>query len=765
MSQTELKNTLPVSCKVNKLLLVCRRLSEPVKSSTSVLRATLNAKPLVVPGSVAPLRVKPPKAKLVSTMLKQKLISQNVAVSTGTAEPPDTPRSRPQGLREVLSAPISVASSLPATSQGLLAVSTSTIARPTVGGKPLTLLPPTSPIKSDSIGHMQQIKRPMEVNTDPQMSPPKRLKLSPPTSPKQQGGTRTLAQIKLQTQAARMKRVENVIPPRSAASHVPRILQRSPTGTRTLAQIKAQTAERRLQQGGQTRTLAQIKAQTQAAKLQVQQQGTRTLAQIKAQTKAVRDGQTVKHQIMQQKQLQQTQMGAVSPPAAASRPMTVQSSNVAIEKSRAICQQALEKSKQSNMISLLPKNTVISTANKQPAHSPAHITGGHTYALSPQMQPPTSPSTSVQQNVQSFLQPAVSNDSNTGTLRCMLSQPAAISNPLPQTSTIVQQEPATQVVQVPQVVQVASNPQPQTYIIAAPKNSMAAGGQDPSPCSLPVHQPATTPKRSHPDSNTSPSAMQTYPHYSITHTSSTTIKLVQVRKTPNPAINKGNHKELIKALNRPASVGTVDAKPEAETENAMHSPPRALSAPPADNDKVYTVQTESDEQSTPELVAIKQETGIIRDTTTWKGDHDVKPKIENLLGNSGGMTTLAARNAMLTKAVESPAAGASQVGLNGTNGSRADGVSGLNILSSNGGALQLVSSSAASGAMSVLQQSMMTQAQHSASREGSGAGQPTMNINCACSLKAMVMCSKCGAFCHDDCIGPSKLCVTCIITT
>ena len=36
---------------------------------------------------------------------------------------------------------------------------------------------------------------------------------------------------------------------------------------------------------------------------------------------------------------------------------------------------------------------------------------------------------------------------------------------------------------------------------------------------------------------------------------------------------------------------------------------------------------------------------------------------------------------------------------------------------------------------------------------------------CACSLKALVMCKKCGAFCHDDCIGPSRLCVTCLITT
>uniref|UniRef100_T1INL3 DEUBAD domain-containing protein n=1 Tax=Strigamia maritima TaxID=126957 RepID=T1INL3_STRMM len=34
---------------------------------------------------------------------------------------------------------------------------------------------------------------------------------------------------------------------------------------------------------------------------------------------------------------------------------------------------------------------------------------------------------------------------------------------------------------------------------------------------------------------------------------------------------------------------------------------------------------------------------------------------------------------------------------------------------------------------------------------------------CACNLKAMIICKSCGAFCHDDCIGPLRLCVTCLI--
>ena len=35
--------------------------------------------------------------------------------------------------------------------------------------------------------------------------------------------------------------------------------------------------------------------------------------------------------------------------------------------------------------------------------------------------------------------------------------------------------------------------------------------------------------------------------------------------------------------------------------------------------------------------------------------------------------------------------------------------------------------------------------------------------NCNCQLKAMVMCTRCGVFCHDDCMGPNSLCGTCTV--
>ncbi|XP_069167851.1 polycomb group protein Asx isoform X1 [Procambarus clarkii] len=39
----------------------------------------------------------------------------------------------------------------------------------------------------------------------------------------------------------------------------------------------------------------------------------------------------------------------------------------------------------------------------------------------------------------------------------------------------------------------------------------------------------------------------------------------------------------------------------------------------------------------------------------------------------------------------------------------------------------------------------------------------TSEEGCPCNMKAMIICMKCGAFCHHDCIGPARLCVACLI--
>ena len=38
----------------------------------------------------------------------------------------------------------------------------------------------------------------------------------------------------------------------------------------------------------------------------------------------------------------------------------------------------------------------------------------------------------------------------------------------------------------------------------------------------------------------------------------------------------------------------------------------------------------------------------------------------------------------------------------------------------------------------------------------------TLGFPCMCVLKPMVMCRRCGAFCHSDCITPMSVCAACV---
>lgn len=45
----------------------------------------------------------------------------------------------------------------------------------------------------------------------------------------------------------------------------------------------------------------------------------------------------------------------------------------------------------------------------------------------------------------------------------------------------------------------------------------------------------------------------------------------------------------------------------------------------------------------------------------------------------------------------------------------------------------------------------------------SNLAQTTDMLHGPCNLKPLVICKNCGAYCHDDCIGPSRLCVECLV--
>ncbi|XP_077393943.1 putative Polycomb group protein ASXL2 isoform X2 [Festucalex cinctus] len=54
-------------------------------------------------------------------------------------------------------------------------------------------------------------------------------------------------------------------------------------------------------------------------------------------------------------------------------------------------------------------------------------------------------------------------------------------------------------------------------------------------------------------------------------------------------------------------------------------------------------------------------------------------------------------------------------------------------------------------------------AEASFAESGGAGGAEDAQSRCYCRLKAMIMCKGCGAFCHHDCIGPSELCVSCLV--
>ncbi|CAF1950045.1 unnamed protein product [Rotaria magnacalcarata] len=43
------------------------------------------------------------------------------------------------------------------------------------------------------------------------------------------------------------------------------------------------------------------------------------------------------------------------------------------------------------------------------------------------------------------------------------------------------------------------------------------------------------------------------------------------------------------------------------------------------------------------------------------------------------------------------------------------------------------------------------------------AASRTTNYKCTCECKPLIACKKCGAYCHDDCIGQTKLCGNCLV--
>ncbi len=801
-------------------------------ASNPVLSASLSAKPVsksTVP-TVPPLTIRP-KARLVSTMIKQRTNSQYVAASTSVAASLTKPTQVHTVSKVVSTSSSTVASATVTSTAAALAVSATVTAVTaeqkvaTIVAQPKTVVAAASrasevcATSSDSI--MTQLKRPLEVQTDVPSSPPKRPKPSP-TSPTTNptivrpptSHTKTLAQIKAQNQAARLKKTQTLVaqPGGQISPHLPRILQRSvgQSGqTRTLAQIKAQTAEKRLQQqhGGQTRTLAQIKAQTQAAKM-AQYGHTRTLAQIKAQTKARVQAQHIQGlphipvipttTVVPSAVMSQQSTILQNPVRPSSKPPTpVPVDGVDMVRSQAIVQQAIEKSKVSNMISILQKDTVtMSVPTTSTVVSASTIVAQHRTVARPNIVQTPSPGPSHTVVIKSEPKPMPSQvpvvrtvvpGSSDNTLKFILAQPSSHPAAVVQQPTqVVTQHirtnnhatPLVRHVQSPvRTVQMTTLPvqstsstsNTTTYIITDPKNSQTAGGPTQSP-SLSVHQPGASHNSKDSSGGQTSQPQPTHPPH---QPKIQKVKIVRVRSPNGPSHfllskTEGGYDAALSAYNRPASTGRLP-----DDGGKMTPPSRVPSAPPqmAQRKKIYKaiVISEPNSSATSPVMSIKKEPSQLSSTCipsasaasaeeikpfSAVGKVEVKEKPESsgaemdsntptaVMALPSGAITTASVTSKSINCVSSPVCAAG-----GLTKSTLSGIL-------NNANIQLGGPSV-SAAISRLQQPSQSASSHI----------PLLPSSCACSLKAMVMCKKCGTFCHDDCIGPSKLCVACLITT
>ncbi|XP_013420611.1 polycomb protein Asx isoform X2 [Lingula anatina] len=774
------------------------------------------------------------KAKLVSTMLKQRAISQTVAASTGR-------------VTQRLSSGTGVSARKTATA--------------TMGGQ------------GHDVTIIHHLKRPpLSSSGSVAGSPPKKAKVGPSQA-------KTLAQIKAQTQAAKLQRAQNhqqqhhnyaVVQP-SHAPHVPRILARSQGQTRTLAQIKAQTAEKKqLQLQLQQQQTVQIQ---QPETSQVQQpatansqviasslsslvsqpvttvvvttsppsnpQGhTRTLAQIKAQNRAKMQARTT-HIVhppatpvsatIQQPQQQQaatqpvqkvvtvstqptfivttTQSKSPNRPADRARVVTISNKlmkpdeiasgpGVNLERSYAICQAVLQKS----MVSILSKPGD-DTQQQQQQHPEDDMAGEQSRPETPRSvvvvtqsgkMVMSSSSTADIQGANHNKAASLSSlsSSSLSTLASSLSASAQVGGSLSQsttthaggTITLVQNSKAQQLkataVQKTTPLMQATKPQPMT-VAKMLEQQQQQGGQ---------LQHKTT----------------------VSGNSNNGVILKQLKGIPSGAvITSGNGNIDTKGNIIVTSVGGTKILSLGSKQNTLSAlladskNPQMLIKPGGSNgSKVATTPTSSATTTSALSALLKSQPanltfvaskngGQLRGpsgsqiTVTGKSPTGAASQLQNLAASSN----LANAQALSNITGFQVAGGGNGSNLphslfiGGNNVQRTNttlaAIPGTNnvalITSSSNGTVTFIPSStpvqmllqqggtvSSSVHLAVESPTVSTVASTNGTTTTSNSSQPS---KCACNLKAMVMCQKCGAFCHDDCIGPSKLCVTCLITT
>ncbi|CAH1773566.1 unnamed protein product [Owenia fusiformis] len=566
--------------------------------------------------------------------------------------------------------------------------------------------PDTAPESNKSL--LQQLKRPLQIATI-DISPTKKPKISPKISP-----------VKLLNKLS------------------PAVMVNPPQRLKTVAQIKAQMAAQQASTsstkvpGGQTRTLASIKARTAAQKLQhgspvakpVGQ--TRTLAQIKAQTKA---------KLQARNEALNADKGKHRPNIITPRIKKVctdtNNDGINMQRSLEICQAAMGKTK---MLSLLNKSSSDSgetSSTVTTVTSPISPTQAKPVTPKPVISAP--PATQVLQlsSIPSVSSPVASTvqQSSNGPLKVVLSQPVAqVSTVRPHTPILASQLQQVTTTPVPAVINTG------TPILVTP---LTAGGMATIP-TIPAIQAATASPPNPVLSNTVQQIQNLPPGSNVI-----------VQQDQN---NLGqNHFLSYSKNNISGSTLVTDDNPKVkiETKEATggHGPPRASSAPPI---KHIT------------LVSTGKDTGVYRISISQspvkiiKTEADIEP-IKRCTSVPATKTSIVVTAPDCKPTVKLEPKSVSTIS------SILDSVPKLRQQLNAG--IKMAPQGLMGPPTRQAIQSLRPSHVQGITGEQLNKITPQNQNSCACSLKALVMCKKCGAFCHDDCIGPSKLCVTCLMVS
>lgn len=607
-------------------------------------------------------------------------------------------------------------------------------------------------------------------------SPPKRQKVVLTQRQLQaQAQAKTLAQIRAQTQVARMQKSENKLISKVSSAFVQTVVSQTispgtePHTKPLIVNVSNPVSGSELR--SPTRTLAQIKSQTQAAKAKVQSQ-TRTLAQIKAETKAR------VHNVHQQQEAQAKLHAHLLAKARGAQTQTAQTvvktlqNFVVPQQGRPKLAKVLEAEKTADGVNLKRSLEICEQAKIQSQKN----------ATVPSVSLLQKPA--VQTPVKTILSPVKSTSASDNIFGSYLKADIAQAH---KTVTQILQDKTLAEHKMQKLTQAVTQAKVKYHNVSQPKII----GVSAPVITIPPTSVHNVPTYKTVPTQTAAAAAAAVNSTSVSFVVLTPPSVAQVTGISPAVFSVPSTRYVISSTAAVAQQNLLQQliRSAAGTQTSVLSPQRAASAPPQQkvvqrvvtpvNTLVRSASVGTGEKSLEGMdqskTSVSQRASVPNEIIVQipsdrmnfltKGGTAVIPGINGSKANTQQVLLTSSRSPLVISSsggvIHTP----------GYNGSSAQTVTVFPTLSIEKQVNKVVNQST--------QQDIIIVSPEKSSNESNKGVTQTAKVNneiviendgssqsdCGCGLNGMKTCSKCGAFCHDDCIGPSKLCVTCLIAT